>query len=161
MIQKEILKLKPKSLRIIDEEGKSLGIFSFEEALKLAQEKNKDLFILTTKTSPIVVKLGDYSKFLYLKKKKKSHKKSKEQKTVRIGVNEAKADLERKVKQIEKFLENGHAVEVKMVIKGRQQIHYDFAKEKFLQFLNLIKNKVITQPIRENPNMIVAYLARK
>lgn len=161
MIQKEILKLKPEKILITDESGKSLGVFSFQEAIKLAEEKNLDLFLLNTRTNPVVARLGDYKKYLYLQeKKKKGLKKPKEQKIIQISVNEAIHDLQRKATQAQKFLDLGYPVQIKMLIRGRQQLHHDFAKEKFLKFLDMIERKKITQPLKENSNMIIAYLAK-
>lgn len=161
MIQKELLRLKPDKVLVTDEEGKKVGVLSFDEAIKLAEEQNKDLFLITDKAPVVVVRIGDYKKYLYLKeKKKKEVKKPKEMKTVRIGVNEAQADLERKAKMIEKFLSEGYPVEVRMFIKGRQQIHHDFVKERFQKFLDMIQNKKLTQPIKDTQNLIIAYLAK-
>jgi len=161
VIQKELLRLKPVKVLVTDEDGKKLGIFSFEEAIKISEERGKDLFLITDKAPIVVVRIGDYKKYLYLKeKKKKEIKKPKEQKTIRIGVNEAQADLERKAKQAEKFLSEGYPVEIRMFIKGRQQLHHDFAKEKFQKFLDMIQNKKLTQPIKDTNNLIIAYLAK-
>lgn len=162
MIQKEILKLKPEKILITDENGKSLGIYSLDEAIKLAEEKKLDLFLLNTKIQPPVARLGDYKKFLYLKeKKKKGIKKPKEQKIIQIGVNEALNDLQRKARQAQKFLDEGYPVQIKMLIKGRQQLHHDFAKERFMRFLEMIERKKITQPLKESNNLIIAYLAKQ
>lgn len=55
-------------------------------------------------------------------------------KTVQVSLNIGKGDLERKVKQAQKFLSNKEQVRIALVVKGRQKARTDTAVE----FLNEI-----------------------
>ncbi|MGC8981899.1 MAG: translation initiation factor IF-3 [Minisyncoccia bacterium] len=127
-----------REVRLIDENGKQLGIFDIESAMKIADEKNLDLILVSEKAEPPVVKIGDYKKYIYQKEKKEKKKKVSEIKEIRISFQEAKNDLERKAKQVSEFLEEGNQVRIRMILRGRQNLHIDLAKEKLENFLSLI-----------------------
>jgi translation initiation factor IF-3 len=132
--------IRAREVRLIDETGKQLGVFSLEEALRLAQERNLDLIQVTEKVEPPVCKLGDYGKYLYsLQKKEKATKtKAGEIKGVRISFAISPHDLETKAKMAEKFLRKGYRVRVELILKGRQKALGDFAKGKMKQFLEIL-----------------------
>jgi len=133
-------RIRAREVRVIDETGKQLGVFTLEEALRLAQERNLDLIQVTEKVEPPVCKLGDYGKYLYsLEKKEKTTKtKAGEIKGVRISFAISPHDLETKAKMAEKFLKKGYRVRVELILKGRQKALGDFAKGKMNQFLETL-----------------------
>lgn len=143
-LEKKILannQIRAEKVRLIDEQGKQLGIFSLEEALKIAKERNLDLIQVTEKVDPPVCKLGDLGKYLYwLKKKEKGVKKISETKTIRIGFNISLHDMETKAKQAESFLKEGNKVKVELILKGREKTLADFAKNKMEQFLQILNS---------------------
>lgn len=157
--------MAPKQIRLIDEKGKQIGVFSYEEASRISKERGLDLVEITTKTTPPVYKLGDYGKLKYLKEKEARKKKLKERqmapKSIRIGFNEGEHDLEIKVKKIEKFLEKGKTMTIEMNLKGRQKAHFDLAKEKLSAFLQKIKIKYkIIQPLKKIPRGLIIVLKK-
>jgi translation initiation factor IF-3 len=136
--------IKAEKVRVIDEEGKNLGVFLFEEALKLAREKNLNLILISEKANPPVCKIADYGKFFYSLRKKEKEKKKKETevKGIRIGYNTSLHDLEIKANQAKKFLEKGHKVMIEMILRGRERELKDFAKEKMEKFLEILNSKI-------------------
>lgn len=63
-----------KQIRLIDDEsGKMLGIFEKNSALEIAQEKKKDLLLVSDKVDPIVCKVIDYKELMLNEFKKKMH----------------------------------------------------------------------------------------
>jgi len=90
-------------IRLIDENGKFVGLLSFKEALELAKQKNLDLVLKTDKTIPAVYQLGDRNKIKYLKEKKLKKLKLKEKqnlpKIIRLGFNEGIHDIQVKAKK--------------------------------------------------------------
>jgi translation initiation factor IF-3 len=135
--------IKAEKVRVIDEEGKNLGIFSLEEALKIAKEKNFDLVQVSDKADPPVCKLIDYGKYLYwLQKKKKVQQKESKVKIIRLSFNISPHDLDTKANQVEKFLKEGNKVKIEMLLRGREKGLENFAKEKILKFLEILKEKV-------------------
>lgn len=146
----------PQQIRLIDETGKQLGVFSFAEAQKVAQEKHLDLVEITHKATPPVYKLGDYNKEKYKEEKKRKKLKLKEKrslsKSVHIGFSEGEHDLETKRKRAIKFLKEGRTLSVEMRLRGREKAHRDLAREKITTFVDQIDIPIkIIQPIKKTP----------
>jgi translation initiation factor IF-3 len=151
-------------VRLIGIDGKQRGIFSFDEAIKIAENENFDLILVNANQNPIVVKLGNYGAYVYQKEKKerKLRKSQKETKEVRIGFREAEYDLKRKANLVKKFLSEGHQVQVRLFLKGREKMFTDLAEEKLKNFLNLVSELVnykITQPLKKTPNFLSIILS--
>ncbi|MDD5760471.1 MAG: translation initiation factor IF-3 [Candidatus Pacebacteria bacterium] len=155
--------MTPEKIRLIDEQGKQLGIFDFDEASKIAQEKGFNLVLITNKTTPPVYKLGNYDKLKYQKEKELRKKKLQErhstQKSVRLGFNEGEHDLNTKIKKVEKFLEERRAVAIEMKLRGREKAHFDLAKEKINNFcLKITVPYKIIQPLKKTPQGLTVLL---
>jgi len=155
--------LVSKEIRLIDEKGQQLGVYSFEQASQIATEKGFDLILITDKVSPPIYRLGDYGKLKYQQekelKKRKLQEKQTTQKSIRIGFNEGEHDLNVKIKKIEKFLGENRAVAIEMRLRGRQKAHFDLAKEKIDNFCKkiTIPYKVI-QPLKKVPRGLMIVL---
>ncbi len=146
-------------------DGKQMGIFNFAEAQKIAEEKNLDLILINEKAKPVVVRLGNYHAFLYRQEKKlrQIQKKQKETKEIRVGFREAAHDLERKAKMVRDFLEEGHQVQIRLILKGRENLFSDLAEEKLKKFLNLINELIkfkIAQPIKKVANYYLVIISK-
>jgi translation initiation factor IF-3 len=117
-------------LRVVDAEGKLVGILSKFDALKLAQEQELDLVEIAPKAKPPVAKIIDFNKFLYQQKKKKKDEKKKakssETKEVRLGPFMSENDLQTVIKRAREFLTEGHKLRVVLKFKGRQIVHPEF-----------------------------------
>ena len=165
MIDPQILKIKPDKIRLINVDNRQLGIFSLAEAEKIAEERGLDLILVNAQQRPIVVKLGNYGAYLYEKEKKeRKARKEKETKEIRISFREAIYDLKRKAEIVKEFLTEGHQVQIKLILKGRERNFQDLAEEKLNNFLNLISeltNYKITQPLKKTPNFLLIILGPK
>lgn len=162
MFDPRLSKLKLNKVRLIDENGKQIGILDFEKAQKIAEDKNLGLILVSEKADPPVIKLGDYHKYLYSLKKKQKEKNISEIKEVRISFQEAEGDLKRKAKQVEEFLQEGDQARIRMILKGRQILHLDLAKEKMNQFLQYLDLPVkIINPIKQAGNNLIMIISKK
>jgi translation initiation factor IF-3 len=159
--------IRASKVRVIDESGKNLGIFSLEEALKMAKERNLDLIQITDKADPPVCKIFDYGKFLYqMKKKEKERKKEKggEIKGVRLGFNISEHDMEIRANQAKEFLEEGNRVQIEMILRGREKELTNFAKEKIKRFLEILESKIpikVEQELKRVPRGFIMIISRK
>ena len=121
------------TLRVLDIEGKQIGVLSRFEALKKAKELGVDLVEIASKANPPVVKIIDFKKFLYQesKKKKEEKKKSKvsETKEIRLGPFMNDHDLKTMIKRGTGFLENNDKVRLIVKFIGRQIAHPEFGQE--------------------------------
>lgn len=152
MLQKLLVnnQIRAREVRVIDENGRQIGILPLEKALQLAKEKGLDLIQVTEKVEPPVCKLADYGKYLYWIQKKGRQQKSKsEVKVIRLGFNISLHDLETRVNQAEKFLKQGNKVKIEMLLRGRERGLEEIGKEKFNKFLELLKERVPIKIERE------------
>lgn len=99
------------------------GVFSIDQALKMAEELELDLVEISPNAEPPVCRIIDYNKFLYEKKKKDKEQKAKskqaEVKEIRFTPNTDDHDFDFKAKHAEKFLQDGHKVKCFVQFKGR------------------------------------------
>jgi len=154
LIKKPLInnQIRAPQVRVVDENGKQLGVMSSQEALQLARERNLDLIQVTEKVEPPVCKLGDYGKYQYLQEKKeKAARKHKggELKGIRLTFNISQHDLETKVRQAEKFLKKGDRIRVELPLRGREKALGNFAKEKMNKFLEILQSTVPVKIERE------------
>jgi translation initiation factor IF-3 len=100
-----------------------VGVYSIQEAIKMAQEQQLDLVEISPNADPPVCKIIDYNKFLYEKKKKEKEMKAKskasEVKEIRFTPNTDDHDFDFKAKHAEKFLKEGNKVKAYVQFKGR------------------------------------------
>lgn len=99
------------------------GIYSLQDALKIAEEQELDLVEISPNADPPVCKIVNYQKFLYQQKKKQKEIKAKTTKIIvkeiRFGPNTDEHDYNFKLKHAEKFLEDGAKVKAYVFFKGR------------------------------------------
>lgn len=128
------------TLRVLDPEGKQIGILNKIEALRKARELELDLVEVAPNAKPPVARIVDFNKFLYQQEKKKREEKKKakasETKEVRLGPFMDDHDLEVMIRRAEGFLKDGDKVRLVVKFIGRQITHPEFGRQ--------ILNKVIT-----------------
>ena len=100
-----------------------VGVYSTQEALKIANAQGLDLVEISPNADPPVCKIIDYNKFLYEKKKKekemKANSKVSEVKEIRFTPNTDEHDFNFKAKHAEDFLKDGNKVKAYVQFKGR------------------------------------------
>ena len=118
------------TLRVLDTEGKQIGILSKFEALQKARGEGLDLVEIAPTAKPPVAKIIDFKKFLYQEEKKKREEKKKskvsETKEVRLGPFMSDNDLMVMTKRARDFLEDGNKVRLVVYFAGRQITHPEF-----------------------------------
>lgn len=119
-------------VRVIDEEGKQLGILPTSNALERAQALGLDLVEVTDKTTPPIVKIIDFQKFRYQENKKEksgSSKGGQDTKEIRLKPFMADNDMMVKIRQAEKFLKAGDRVRLVVKFQGRQITKKEFGEK--------------------------------
>ena len=113
------------------------------EAVRLTRESGLDLIEISPNAKPPVARIMSYDKFRYQEdkkeKKQRLSQKTKELKHVQITPRAAQNDLDIRARQTEKFLEEGHKVEIRIVLRGRENANKDWSLMKLKNFLTLIK----------------------
>lgn len=127
-----------KELRVIGANGDQLGIMSSADALALAEEKELDLVKIAPNAVPPVCKIMDYGKFRFeqLKKEKEAKKNQRvvEVKEIRMSPSIDTNDLNTKVKNAMKFLNDGNRVKVTVRFRGREMAHTSLGEVLLKQF---------------------------
>ncbi len=99
------------------------GVYTYEEAIRIADEQNLDLVEISPNAEPPVCRVIDYQKFLYQKKKKekeqKQNSKKIEVKEIRFGPQTDEHDYQFKLKHAEEFLKEGNKVKSYVFFRGR------------------------------------------
>jgi translation initiation factor IF-3 len=138
-------RIRAEEVRVLDAEGKMLGILKFADALKLAKEKELDLVEVSPKANPPVCKILDYGQFKYQKekeaRKQKAQSKEIEVKGVRLTFKIGKGDFDTRVNQAKKFLDRGDKVKVELPLRGREKAHRSVAIGVVNRFLDTLKEE--------------------
>ena len=99
------------------------GIYSFREAIRIADEQNLDLVEISPTAVPPVCRVIDYQKFLYQKRRKekeqKQNSKKIEVKEIRFGPQTDDHDYNFKLRHAQEFLKDGNKVKAYVFFRGR------------------------------------------
>lgn len=152
-------------LRVINEEGKQIGVMTKEEALQQAQEKGVDLVLIAPKANPPVAKLIDFKKFLYQEEKKEKEAKKGVKKSVvkdlKLSLFIAPADLARLENKGKEFLNEGHQLRLSLTLKGRENAKKNMAFELIRKFISALGEVNISKQPQLEGRVIRAVVARK
>jgi translation initiation factor IF-3 len=126
--------LKNKSVRFVD--GNESKIVDIKVAYARAQEAGLDLVEMSADSDPCVVKMLDYGKIIYEKKKKKkqNHKVPK-LKEIKFHANINPHDYGIKLKHIIEFLEKNHSVKITLDYRGREMAHQELGQALLKQLI--------------------------
>jgi len=129
--------IRAKEVRVIDPEGKQLGILPLAEALRAAVNFELDLVEVSPKSEPPVCRIMDYGKFKY-QQSKKAHEAKKKQavvhiKEVKMRPKTEEHDFQFKLRHIERFLKEGNKTKVTIVFRGREMTHLDLGKNMLIR----------------------------
>ncbi len=141
-------------------------MLSLNEALDLAFEKKLDLVLVAPNNNPKVCRIMNYGKYKFeqTKKEKEARKKSKvfEVKEIRITPNIDSHDLEFKIKNAKKFLEDGNKVRFTVRFRGREMNYIKQGEEVLGNIISSLEDVAVAEkrPILEGKNMFII-LAKK
>ncbi|NBC88589.1 MAG: translation initiation factor IF-3 [Alphaproteobacteria bacterium] len=114
-------------VRVIDDEGENLGVMYTREAVEQAQEKGLNLVEVSPNADPPVCKFLDVGKHRYEAQKKanaaRKTQKTQDIKEVKMRPNIDTHDYDVKMKNVNKFIENGDKVKVTLRFRGREMAH--------------------------------------
>ncbi len=121
--------INDKEIRLIGDQGEQLGIMSAREALEIAAEKDLDLVKIAPGSTPPVCKIMDYGKYRFEQTKKEKEAKKKQRvieiKEIRMSPGIGDNDFNTKLKNAQKFLNDGDRVKVSVRFRGREMAHTD------------------------------------
>jgi len=147
-----------KEVRLVGE-GIDPVIISVKVALETAKKKGLDLVEISPNQDPPIVKIIDYSKFIF-EQKKVSKEAKKKQKI--INVKEIKMrpaidthDFNHKINRAKKFLEKGDKVKFTLMFRGREMTHPDLGFEVMERVKENLEGiaQVEKEPVKEGRNI--------
>ena len=119
--------IRIREVRVTDENGEQLGIMQTRDALKLAEERHLDLVEVAPKARPPVCKIMDFGKYRYEQQKRDKEARKKQKvvtiKEVKLRPNIEQHDFEVKLKNAQRFIEEGNKVKVTIMFRGRELSH--------------------------------------
>jgi translation initiation factor IF-3 len=129
-INKQIL---AERIRLLDEDGEMIGVVSVAEGIRRAQEAGLDLVEISPNAEPPVCKVLDFGKYKYTQQKKAHEARRKQKvialKEIKLRPTIDKHDLEVKMRNIVKFLEEGDKVKLTLRFRGREMSHQELGKK--------------------------------
>ena len=153
-------KIRAKEVRLVGDNVEP-GVYPTSEALKMAEEQELDLVVISDKAEPFICRILDYKKFLYEQKKKQKELKAKQVKVVikeiRFVPQTDEHDFQFKKKHAEKFLEEGSKLKTYVFFKGRSIVFKDQGEILLLKLAQELEHvgKVDQMPKLEGKRMIM------
>ena len=151
--------------RLLGDDGHQYGVVSMFEARKISDEVGLDLVEISPTAQPPVVKLIDFGKYKYELQKKAQEAKKKQiviqLKEVQLRPNIEQHDLETKLNQCAKFLEQGDKIKISMQFRGREMSYKEAGMEKFKTIVAQIieMGAIVESDPKLMGNRIIAILA--
>ena len=106
-----------------------MGVMKTADAIAEADAQGLDLVEVSPNTDPPVCKILDYGKFKYEAQKKKNEAKKKQKiievKEIKLRPNIDEHDYQVKMRNVQKFLDEGDKVKVTMRFRGREMAHQE------------------------------------
>ena len=114
-------------MRVIDDKGENLGVMNTREAIERAAEVGLDLVEVSPNAQPPVAKYLDVGKFKYEAQKKanaaRKTQKVQDVKEIKMRPNIDDHDYNVKMRNVNKFIDNGDKVKVTLRFRGREMSH--------------------------------------
>lgn len=146
--------IQAQEVRVIDEQGKQLGVMPVFNAIQKARELEVDLVEVSSGAVPPVCKLIDFKKFKYIEDKKEREErkgqKGGELKEVQFSPFIAQNDLDHRISRVKEFLDGNNKVKLRVRFSGRQMGKQSFGNRVIDQVIAAVGDKGTTDG---NPKM--------
>jgi len=128
-----------RDVRLVGEDGND--IVPIMTAWKRAEDQGLDLVLVSSADAkPPVVRIQDYKKLQYEKKKRQKGNRTKvETKEIQLKINISDHDLQTKVNNINKFISKGNKVKMVVRLKGRERDNPQRAHELLEKAFELVE----------------------
>ncbi len=120
-------RIRVPEVRLIDEDGKQLGVLSRDDALDYARQRDLDLVEVAPDASPPVCRVLDYSKYKYEQEQKqkaaRKHQQNINVREIKFRPKIAQHDYDTKKGHVVRFLKHRDKVKVTIMFRGREVTH--------------------------------------
>lgn len=132
-------RIRAREVRVIDGEGKMLGVMSIQDALVLARDQAVDLVEISASANPPVCKLVDIGKYRYETAKREKEAKKKQHvsklKEIQIRPMISEWDFQVKLDRAIGFFCNDMKVKLVLRFRGREMRFKEFGFEAVRKFI--------------------------
>lgn len=152
-------------VRVVDEEGRQLGVMPTHQALAMAQDRGLDLVEVAPMAAPPVTRFLDFGQYKYELTKREKEAKRKQRavefKEVRLTPKIGIGDFETKVNRAIEFLEDGDRIKVTVRFRGRELTHPEIGRNLLAKFGEAVKDHgtVDRMPVFEGKSMFMTLLS--
>lgn len=150
-------------VRVIDENGKMLGVYTVPQALALAEQRALDLIEIVPTATPPTCKIMDYGKWKYENKKKQVAARKNQvivdTKEIQLRPRTDQHDLDTKIRHARRFILDGDKVKVNLRFSGREAAHQEQGLKVFDKVFEALTDIALleTAPKREGRQVFVLY----
>lgn len=134
--------IREKEVRVIGDDGETLGMMTSNAALKMAYDRGLDLVLIAPQATPPVCRIMDYGKYRFDREKREKEAKKKQQvvevKEVQLSCRIDVHDFETKARNAVRFLSAGNKVRVVVRFKGREMAHQELGQEVLTRFMQAV-----------------------
>jgi len=151
-------------VRLITPDGTN-EVCHISTARDKAKELELDLIEISPTANPPVVKIADYSKFIYELKKnaKKQQNNNKPLKEVQLSVSIVENDMKTKANNAKRFILDGSKVKVVLSMRGREKARREENKKSLYEFITLLEDVAVPEamPKDEGDNKTIVILKKR
>ena len=154
-------------VRLTGADGEPVGVVSLQEAISAAEEANLDLVEISPNAEPPVCRVMDYGKYIFEKSKKDKEQRQKNKqiqlKEIKFRPGTDEGDYQVKLRNLNRFIEDGNKVKVTLRFRGREMAHQGLGTK----LLNRIKDdlaeltNVESFPAMEGRQMVMVLAPKK
>ncbi|MEL0083480.1 MAG: translation initiation factor IF-3 [Gammaproteobacteria bacterium] len=154
-------------VRLIGADGEQLGVTKLDDAQQQADDAGMDLVEISPGAEPPVCKIMDFGKFLYNESKKraaaKKNQKQVQVKEIKFRPRTDSGDYQIKLRNLQKFLENGDRAKVTMRFRGREMAHQELGRDLLLRVEKDLEEIATVEqfPRMEGRQMVMVLSPRK
>ena len=159
--------IQAKEVRVIDSDGKQIGILKLNEALDKASEAGLDLVEVAPQARPPVCKIMNYGKYRYQMTKKEArsrkHQKQIQVKEMKFRPKTDEHDFNFKLNHIKRFIDKGNVVKVHVHFRGREITHTELGQSILDRVATEMEEHASIEgtPKMEGRNMIMILVPKK
>ncbi|MCA9372840.1 translation initiation factor IF-3 [Candidatus Woesebacteria bacterium] len=142
-------RIRTPNVRVIDDQGKMVGVMPTQQAMTQAFALEKDLVLVNENQQPPIAKIIELNKFKYQQQQKlaASRKKAKAQeiKEVRFSPFMSEGDFESKLKKVNDFIDGGDKVKLSLFFKGRQITKRSFGENVIARVIEATAEEAVVE----------------
>jgi translation initiation factor IF-3 len=159
-------RIRVREIRVIDDDGKQLGIMAPPQALAIAKTKGLDLVEISPTAVPPVCRIMDFGKYQYQEQKRareaKKHQKVIDVKEIKFRPKVDEHDYQFKKKHIERFLAEGDKVKATIFFRGREMAHPEIGRRILERLCDELADVAIPETIpRQEGNQMHTILSKR